>query len=177
MGFAGPLMMAAGTGLSALSTYRQGQYASQQAEAQARMFDMQAMTAETNAEAIRQKSIFDQLRALKAGERRVGALRVGETEENIGDVVAEQAFENALDVALIGYEVITQAGRLKSQAAMYRYGAATQRAAGKYAERAGKIGAWTELLGGLGNMFLLTGFGSGGSPGTVGPSTLMGSLS
>jgi len=154
MGFAAPMMMLAGTGMQALSAYRQGQYASMQAKAQARMSDYNAMVAETNAEAIRQKSIFDQIRAVKLGERRLGTIRVGQTEENIWRVAAEQGAETALGVSLIGHRGLVEAGRQKTTAGMYRTEAANYRTTAKNLETAGKFNAANYLLQGFGTMSL-----------------------
>jgi len=159
MGFAPFLMMAAGTGIQALSSYRQGQYASMQAKAQAGISRYNAEIAETNAEAVRQKSIFDQLRAVRAGRRQIGKLRAIQgaggavlSEGAPADILAEQSFENALDVALIGYNSQVEQSRLKSAAAGYRAQAGYQEASAKNYMTAGKIGAGTSLLTGLGGM-------------------------
>jgi hypothetical protein len=175
MGFTtGALLMAAGTGLSAYSAYQQGRYAAAQAEAQARISDYNAQVAEANAEAIKQKSIFDQLRALKKGQRRLGELRAKQgvsgavmSEGAPADVLAEQGFENALDVALIGYEGIVGAKRQKSIASMYRYEAANYLQQAENAKRAGLIGAGTSLLTGFGTMYGLGMFDK--SPLTLSP--------
>ena len=171
MGLAIPLMVA-GTGMQAMSAYRQGQYQSMQAKAQAGMSNYNAQVAETNAEAIKQKSIFDQIRSLKRGSRIQSAIRAKQgasgavlSEGAPSDVLAEQAAENALDVALIGYEGQVGAAKQKSAASMYRAEASNYMAAAKNYERAGKTAAWTTGLTGLGNMFLLTGFDTFGGGG------------
>jgi hypothetical protein len=158
MGLAIPLMVI-GTGLSALSKYRQGQYASMQAKVQARISDYNAKVAETNAEAIKQKSVFDQLRALRRGERITGRLRARlgasgavVSEGAPADALAEQGYENALDVALIGYEGIVGAARERTKAGLYRYEAASYRKQARYARQAGTFGAGTTLLTGFGSM-------------------------
>ena len=158
MGLALPLMVI-GTGLSALSKYRQGQYAAMQAKAQARISDYNAQVAEANAEAIKQKSVFDQLRALRRGERITGRLRARlgasgavVSEGAPADVLAEQGYENALDVALIGYEGMVKAAREKSTAGLYRYEAANYRTQARNARQAGTFGAATTLLTGFGSM-------------------------
>jgi len=170
MGFAAPLMMLAGTGMQAMSAYRQGQYASMQAKQQANISDYNARVADANAEAIKQKSIFDQVRSLKAGERRTGELtaRLGASgavvsEGAPADILGEQRAENALDVALIGYEGQIGAAKQRNAAQMYRNEAVGYKAASKNYLRAGKLAALGTAAGGLGSMFLLTGFGGGGS--------------
>jgi hypothetical protein len=162
MGIVAPLMMIAGTGVQALSQYRQGQAAAVQARAQAGQSLLAAETADANAEAIKQKSIFDQIRAVKAGSRQIGRLRAGQTEENIANVVAEQGFENALNVALIGHEGLVGAQRQRNLATMKRNEVTNLRAAALNLRRAGQTAALTTGLSGLGQMFLLTGFGGGG---------------
>ena len=158
MSFAAALM-AMGTGMKALSTYRQGQYASMQAKAQAQISGYNMQVAEANAEAIKQKSIFDQLRALKRGRRIMGTLRAKQgvsgammTEGAPADVLAEQAFENALDVALIGHEGLVGAARQRAAARMYGAEAGTYLRRAKYMRQAGKVGAATTLLTGFGTM-------------------------
>jgi hypothetical protein len=153
------LLMAAGTGMQALSQYRQGQYASAQAKAQARIENYNAQVAETNAEAIKQKSIFDQIRALKRGSKVMGKLRARlgasgavMSEGAPASAIAEQGFENALDVALIGYEGMVGAAQQKSLAAGHRYSASSYLQQAKYAKSAGKLGAGTTLLTGFGSM-------------------------
>ena len=172
MGFAAPLLMLAGTGMQAMSAYRQGQYASMQAKQQANISDYNARVASANAEAIKQKSIFDQVRSLKAGERKAGELtaRLGASgavvsEGAPADIISEQAYENALDVALIGHEGLVGAAKQKSAAQMYRNEAVGYKAASKNYLRAGKLAALGTAAGGLGSMFLLTGFGGGGGQG------------
>ena len=167
MAFAAPLLMLAGTGMQAMSAYRQGQYASMQAKQQANISDYNSRVADANAEAIKQKSIFDQVRSLKAGERKAGELtaRLGSSgavvsEGAPADILGEQRAENALDVALIGYEGQIGAAKQRNAAQMYRNEAVNYKASAKNYERAGKIAAWSTGLGGLGNYYLLTGFGS-----------------
>jgi len=170
MAVAAPLMMIAGTGMSALSTYRQGQYASNQAKAQAKISDYNAQVADADATAIKQKSIFDQVRAVKSGARKVGSLRAGMSTSGAvlsegapATAVAQQAYENALDVAMIGYEGMVGARKQRSAAAMYRASAANQRSQAKYAKRAGTFGAVTKLLTGFGSMAMMGAFGGGGA--------------
>jgi len=159
MGFA-PLLMAAGMGMQAISQYRQGQYAASQAKANARISDYNADVAEANAEAIKQKSIFDQLRALRRGEKIIGKQRAKMgvsgavmSEGAPADVLAEQGFENAMDVALIGYEGMVGAAQQKNAASLYRFEAANYLQQAKNAKRAGKVGAATTLLTGFGSMY------------------------
>ena len=177
MGFAAGLMMLAGTAVSAVSAYRQGQYASMQAKAQAKISDYNAMVADTNAEAIRQKSIFDQVRAVTLGRGQIGEAlsELAEAKAVISegapaDILAEQAYENALDVALIGYEGMVGAARQKSAASMYRNEAANYLTSAKNYAQAGKTAAWATGLSGLGKYYLLTGFGGGGGGDYLGAS-------
>lgn len=165
MGFAAPLMMLAGTGLSALSAYGQGQAAAAQARAQAQLSEHSARVADANAVAIEQKTTFDQVRAIKAGRRAAGRLRAsfGEagavvSEGAPADVLAEQGFESALNVALIGHEGIVGAARQRNLAAVSRVEASNLQTQAGNLEQAGGLGALTQLGSGLGEMFLLTGF-------------------
>ena len=162
-------LMAAGAGMKTMSAYRQGQAASNQAKQQANISDYNSRVADANAEAIKQQSIFDQVRALKAGERRAGQLtaKLGSSgavvsEGAPADILSEQAYENALDVALIGHEGLVGAAKQRNAAQMYRNEAVGYKAESKNLLRAGKMKAWSEAFGGIGNMFLLSGFGSGG---------------
>ena len=162
--------------MSALSTYRQGQQASNQAKAEARVSDYNAQVADADAAAIKQKSIFDQVRAVMAGERKVGSLRAGAgasgavvSEGAPAEMIAAQAYENALDVAMIGYEGLVGADKQRSAAAMHRVSAANQRAQAKNAMKAGKLGAVTKLLTGFGSMAMMGAFGGGGGGTTASP--------
>lgn len=165
MGFAAPLLMLAGTGMSALSQYRQGQYAAMQAKAQANISDYNARVADANAEAIKQKSIFEQVRALQKGEKKAGELRAGlgasgalVSEGAPADILAEQAYESALDVALIGHEGQVGAAKQRNAAQMYRNEAVNYRTSAKNYKQAGKMAALTTGLSGMGQNYLLTGF-------------------
>lgn len=170
MGLATGLMMA-GMGMQAFSQYQQGQYAAAQAKAQARISDYNATIAEQNAEAIKAKSTFDQLRALKRGERVIGRMRAKQgvsgavmSEGAPAEAVAEQGFENALDVALIGYEGLIGSAREKSKANLYRFEAENYMERAKSAERAGWTGVGSTLLTGFGSMATQGMFSGGRKP-------------
>jgi hypothetical protein len=172
-------IMAASTALSAQSAYQQGQYASAQAKAQSKISLHNAEIARVNAKAIEQKSIFDQLRALRRGEKRLGTLRAGlgasgamVSEGAPASLIAEQGFENALDVALIGHEGVVAASRQRSAANLYAHEAENYRLAASSAKRAGAIGVGTSLLQGFGNMFAAGMFDFGGDIAGGGSSTV-----
>jgi hypothetical protein len=159
MGFAAPLMMIAGTGLGAYSTYRQGLAASEQAKAQAQMSFRNAQIAEANATARDQKTTFDQVRALKHGRRILGKLRTKlakggavMTEGAPSDVVDAQEAENAFSVAMIGHRGMVEAGKQRSMADAYRAETENYYTTASNLETAGKMGAGVSLLEGFGTV-------------------------
>ena len=159
MGAVIPFAMMAGVGMQGLSAYRQGQYAAQQAKAQAAISQYNSEVSLANAEAIKQKSMFDQIRALHRGRRIEGKLRAKMgasgaviSEGAPADVLAQQGYENALDVALIGYEGIIGAQQQRSAAGMYAAEAANYRTTASNVRQAGRYGALERLLTGFGTM-------------------------
>jgi len=158
MGLATGLAIA-GVGMQAMSQYRQGQAAEAEAKGQQQMSLYNAQVAEQNAQAIEAKTTFDQLRALKRGQNITGTLRakLGASGALMDEgaparLVAEQEFENALDVALTGYEGRMEASQQRSAANLYKTEAQTYKMRAKNAGRAGKIGAGTSILTGFSNM-------------------------
>jgi hypothetical protein len=163
--------MIAGTALGGLSQYRQGQAAAAQAKGQAQISNYNAQVADANAEAIKQKSTFDQVRALKTGRRimgkvrgRLGAAGAVLSEGAPADVVAEQGFENALDVALIGHEGLVGAKRQRSAAALSRFEAANFLQSARNAQVAAGFNVASTLLTGFGGMASMGMFSSGSNP-------------
>jgi len=153
------LIAGAGIGMQAMSQYRQGQAAAADAKGQQQMSLYNAQVSEQNAKAIEAKTTFDQLRALRRGQKITGSLRakLGASGALMDEgaparLVAEQEFENALEVALIGVEGRTQAAQEMSQAGLQRYQGDIYRKQAKNAKRAGLMGAGTSLLTGFSNM-------------------------
>ena len=143
---AGPSLAVAGTGLSAYGSYAQGKAA----KAEAR-YNQQV--ANQNAAALEQKTQFDQMRQQKRGQSIMGSLRAKlgasgamMTEGAPLAVVAEQAYELALENAMIGAEGRTQAEQTRSQGRVFA-------AQGANAMQAGRVGAYTSLLQGFGSMY------------------------
>ena len=152
MGAVIPFAMMAGVGMQGLSAYRQGQYAAQQAKAQAAASMGKAETELANVKAVGQKTMFDQVRALILGEKRKSAIQVGQTWENASNAVMQQGYETALDVNLIGYRGIIEAQRHRNAAGMYAAEAANYRATASNLRQAGRYGALERLLTGFGTM-------------------------
>lgn len=141
MGFTTALTLGS-TALGAYGAISSGKAARAQAQ-------YNAQVARRNAEAARMKSQFDQLRQLRRGRRVMGALRarLGASGADISEgaplqILAEQAFENALENSLIGAEGLNQAGRYESQASGFE-------AQGENAMTAARVNAATTLLSGL----------------------------
>lgn len=162
-------LMMAGTGLNAWSQYQQGLYASMIAKAKARLSDYKADVAKANARAIKQKSKFDQQRALKIGRRIEGKLRAKAgvsgaviSEGAPADVLAEQAAENALNVDLIGHEGLVGAAQQKNIAAQYRTEAANFMFQSKFAKATGKMAAVNAVMQGFSQMGQMGVFDTGG---------------
>lgn len=156
------LMTAIAAGATAAKTYgsyMQGVAQSDAERAQARIADYNASVAEQDARVIEAKTRFDQLRQLQRGRQIMGTLRArlgasgAMVDEGAGyEIQADQAFELALENALIGRTGQTQASRVRSQATGYRLNAAYSRMRAKNAGRAGLLNAGADLLGGVSSM-------------------------
>lgn len=151
---------AIGLGMQAGSVYAQGQAEAAEASTQAALANYNARVSELNARAREQRTKFDQIRQQMRGRKVMGTLRarLGASGAMISEgaplnLLAEQAFELELENALIGYEGMTEAAQLRSQAQFQRAQADIYRKrAGSY-RRAGAIGAGATLLGGFGQMY------------------------
>jgi hypothetical protein len=135
-----------GTAMNAFGSYLQGQAAKAQAE-------YNRAIALRNAQAVRMKSLLDQVRHRRMANRLQGTLRskLGAsgalmTEGAPLAAVAEQAMELDFENALIGYEGMAQAQQDESQAEAFKL-------RGKYAKEAADIGVGTSLLSGFNTMY------------------------
>lgn len=158
MGFAA-LLTAGGIGLQAFGKYREAQYAEAQAKAQADMMRYNQQVAEQNAKAIEAKTTFDQLRELRRGKKRVGRLRARLGASGVlmdegapANILAEQAYENALEVGLIGYEGQVAASRQRSAGTLYGAQAGIYKDRASSYKQAGRLGVGTTLLTGFSGM-------------------------
>ena len=140
-----PIMLA-GTAMSAYGQYQEGKAASAEAKYQAQVQERQAKATE-------QKTAFEQRRLAEEQSRRKGTLQsqlgASGAVTTAGSplmIMAEQAGEDDLDQALLGYE-----GREEST--MLRHGAAVSRMKAKNAKTAGMIGAGSTLLHGFGSAY------------------------
>ena len=145
---------------SAAGTYMQGQAQADQAKAQAAQGRRNAAIAEKDAIATEAKTRFDQIRQVQAGERSIGAIRarLGSSGARLDvgapmHLVAAQAFENELQVALTGYRGQTQASRFRSQAAGLRAGAEFADVRADNIKTATLLNTGSSLLGNVGAMF------------------------
>src|SRR5512146_200618 len=149
----------ASTAMQAYSSYQQGQAQAAEAKAQQRMMEYNARVAEMQARAIEQKTKFDQIRQQRKGQRVMGTLRakLGASGAMVSEgaplnLMADQAFELALENALIGYEGQVEAGQARSQGALYSAQGGIYGMRAKNAATAGMLGAGTSLLSGFGAM-------------------------
>lgn len=152
------LMAGAGLGLGIYGQMATGQAMKQQAAGQKSIAEYSARVAERDAEAIRQKSIFDQKRQAKRAARikssQTAALAHagGLGSPVAGDLAAEQSAELELENLLIGYEGQVGAQRQLSQAAIDRASGKIAMQKGSSYATAGYIGAGSSLLSGFGDM-------------------------
>ena len=152
-------LMAAGTAMSAISMYQQGKAAEAQARGQAALNAYNARVYNQTAKAIEAKTKFDQIRHQRYGRRVMGSLRARlgasgavMTEGAPLAVQADQAYELALENALIGYEGMVKAGQARSAAGVEQFKGGYAMARAKAARAAGILGAGTTLLSDFGQM-------------------------
>jgi hypothetical protein len=158
MGFAG-IMMLVSTAVTAASSYQQGRQQAAVAKGQERMAAYNAQVAEMNARAEREKGRFDQLRHRRAINSRMGRLRAAlggsGARMDVGapmDVLAMQQAELELDNALVGYNSMVASARSRQQAGLMRFQSKIYGMRASNAMQAGRIGAGTSLLQGMGTM-------------------------
>jgi len=180
MAFVPTLIAAAGTAVSAIGAYGEGQAAKARAEHQAGMADYNARVNEMNARAAEEKAKFDQIRF----RERAGQI-MGKTRAKLGAsgalmsegaplaLLGQQASNLALDSSLIGHEGMTRAGRFRSGAALDRAQAKMFEDAGRRAERASYWNIGSSLLSGFGGMNASGMFGDTFMPSTPTPRTPM----
>lgn len=159
-----------GLATSAIGAFQAGSAARSSKRAAARLGEYNAMVSEQNALATEQQTRFDQIRAQKAGRKAMGSMRaklgasgVEMTEGAPLNLQIEQAFENELQLALIGESGKATAAGHRSDAVAFRMGAATARTAGGNMGLAGGINAGSTLLTGFGRMYSTGVFGGGSS--------------
>lgn len=152
-------LVAAGVGMQAYSAYAEGQAASDDARAQARITAYNAAVSERNARAVEMKTTFDQVRQAQRGRRIMGSLRakLGASGALMDEgaplsLQADQLMELELENALIGYEGSNEASKLRAEGALSTYQGNIFRQKAKNAETAGLIGTGSTLLSGFGKM-------------------------
>ncbi|MCP5006509.1 MAG: hypothetical protein GY941_21605 [Planctomycetes bacterium] len=151
MGFWTTLAVA---GATAGSTFMQARAAADAERGQAAQMRHAADIDERDALAIDIDTDFRQIRTVEAGERHRGSLKASlggsgaiVSEGAPSELLAEQDFENALEVALIGQQGNVAASRLRSQAAGQRAGAKFADKRSRNALLSGVVGAGVGLLG------------------------------
>ena len=156
-----------GTGISAIGQIQAGQAAQQEAESQQAVANFNAQVQRREAEAIRQKTEFEQVQQAKESRRRLGTLRaaLGAAGVVTGEgtplqLQATQVIEDELENLLIGQRGKVAAGRALSQADIDVEQARLFGARGRAARTAGFIGAGATTLRGVGQS-ILTGFNVG----------------
>lgn len=154
-----PALMGVGIGMQALGMFQQGQAAAAEARAQQQVAQYNAKVAEREAQAIEQKTAFEQQRQAEEAARIEGSLRA-----NLGAsgavpsegtplmLQSKQAAESELDNLMIGYEGQIGAGRARSQSRLDKMQAGIYSQKASNARTAGMIGAGTTLLTGFGKM-------------------------
>lgn len=149
----------AGTAVSAIGAFGQGQAAKAEAEHRAAMQEYNARVNEMNAKAAEMKARFDQIQFQKRAQRikgatraRLGASGALLTEGAPMALLGVQASELALDSSLIGYEGMVRAGRFRSGAALNQAQAKLFEDQGRRAERSSFFNVGSTLLSGFGGM-------------------------
>lgn len=146
-------LLLAGTGLMAAGQIQQGRVAAAEAKSARSIANYNAAVQEQEAEAIRAKGKFEQIRQVKEAARIKSRLRTkiaGMGALESGLLEEEQAAELELEGLLIGYEAETAARRAESQAIIDRATGKLAMRRGKAARKAGYIGAGATLLTGFG---------------------------
>jgi len=146
MGFDPATLMLAGTALGAFGEYQAGQDQSAMAEYNAKVQEREAQAAEQKAMIESRRQAAEAARQMSTLRARMGASGVISTTGAPLEIQAEQARQSELENAMIGYEGVTEAQRLRSGAAQTRY-------AGKVAKQASRIKAGTTLLTGFGQAY------------------------
>lgn len=131
----------------------------QAANAQASISDHNSAVALQSAQAVRRKSMLDQMQNAKVGRAKIGAMRASYGASGVlldegapADVIAKQEMQLALQNALIGEAGEAQAAQYESQAWSYSMQAGIQRAQGRASALGGYLSGGTTLLSGVGAM-------------------------
>lgn len=143
--------------LKAASEIQQGRETAAAGRSQLRIANYNATLMERKAQAIEQKTTFDQWRHAIEARERLGEARLwgagtgADPHEGAPvKVEEEQAAEDELKNLLIGYEGRVQAGRARSQAELDRLSGRLAKKRGKAARRASYFRAGGTLLTGFG---------------------------
>ena len=162
-----------GTTLAALGQVQAGAAAAAQARSQQAISQFNAQVQEQEAKARRAATQFEQERQAKEADRVGGRLRALLSASGVVPsagtpllLQAEQAAESELENLLIGFEGRTGVQRARSKAELDRLQAGVFGQRAGFARRAGRIGAGTTLLTGLGGAAIGGAgfFGGGGTP-------------
>ena len=146
-------LLMVGTGVMAAGQIQQGRVAASEAQSAANLANYNAAVQEREAEAIRKKTRFDQIRHAEESARIQGALRTklaGAGAVGSGLLEEEQFAELELERFLLGYEGEIEAERALSQAELDRMSGKLALQRGKAARQASYIGAGATLLTGFG---------------------------
>jgi hypothetical protein len=166
-----------GTAMSIGGQIGQGRAAVAQGKAEQKIANYNADVLDSEAKAREYKTRFDQLRHRAYANRVIGSLRANQGMSgavmDVGtpfDVVAEQMSELDLENAMIGYEGVNEASKLRSQATITRIQGKYARKVGENAQTASYINAGSSLLSSFGTAYALglfdkKGGGSGGEGG------------
>ena len=143
---AGELLFALGGGMGVASSFMEGYAAEDEAKAEARMLERNAVIAEQHAKARLEKARFDSRRAARFGEATTGRLtaQLGASGARLDvgapiALLAAQAGEIELEQMLIFDEAETEAKQLRQRADLFRMDAKTARKRGERARLTGFV--------------------------------------
>lgn len=132
-------LMAAGTGLEALSSIQQGKQANKIAQYNAAVGEQEAVASE-------EKAAFDEAMHRDRVKKSISTLRARIGKSGVTSPAQAEAIEASIEAGELDALAIRHSGAI--EAARARSGAKLERIRGKSAKRAGRIGAVTSLLSG-----------------------------
>ena len=153
-------MIATGAVMGAAGSLMEGQAAEEEGRASQQISNYNAAVREQDAEAAKDKALFEMGRTAKEGQRKVSTLtaKLGSSGAQLGSgapmrIIEEQRAEIELEKLLQGYEGMTIASRAESEADQYRMQGELAKTRGKNAKKASYFGAGSSLLQGFGMAF------------------------
>lgn len=148
--------LAVGTGVAVAGGLQQGRAAEAQAKSQQNIANFGAELKKREAEAERQRRIFNQKRIAREGAEASSALAASISAEGGGaspagtEILVSQKKKTELDVLLEGFEGASKAKALEQEAQLLALGGKSAMKHGKNLKRASYFGAGSTLLTGFG---------------------------